>query len=608
MIRIHCNKADAILRETETLTDGMLSYPSVQFTFSDEWNGMGKLASCRVNNTFIDNIVLTDNSFVIPPECFAEHGYVLSIGVHGSDGVKAINTVWCSVGMIEDGVDYDDASNHEEPTPSDVDQMLGYAGQCAEYLEETVKNIIRTVETDDSLANAFGTAEVDFTDSGEGTNRTIKFTFKNLKGNGLDVFAIDDDGTIRFELSDGTSVEYEDLKDALIALAELISDVENAEATRTSQEASRVSAETGRVNAENARVIAEEDREDAEDARAEAETARDTAEGERETAETGRVSAESARVSAESARVTAENSRVSAETARASAESARASAETTRAGNETSRVSAETARSSAESARATAESARATAESGRVTAEAARVSAEEERAEEFATWEATIAAKADQADLDAEVTRATAAETQQSQQIDGKISEPAADGTAGQVLATDGAGTRYWKTVSGGGGGTSDYTDLTNKPKINNVELSGNKTASALGFADVATSGSYNDLTDKPTIPTVPTSLSQLSEDSTHRTVTDTEKSTWNGKGTYSKPSGGIPKTDLATAVQSSLGKADSALQASDITGKENTENKVTTLSASSTDTEYPSAKCVYDIVGDVESLLEALL
>lgn len=32
-------------------------------------------------------------------------------------------------------------------------------------------------------------------------------------------------------------------------------------------------------------------------------------------------------------------------------------------------------------------------------------------------------------------------------------------------------------------------------------------------------------------------------------------------KGTYSKPSGGIPKTDLASAVQTSLGLADSALQ-----------------------------------------------
>lgn len=43
--------------------------------------------------------------------------------------------------------------------------------------------------------------------------------------------------------------------------------------------------------------------------------------------------------------------------------------------------------------------------------------------------------------------------------------------------------------------------------------------------------------------------------------VTTGEKYTWNNKGTYSKPSGGIPKTDLASAVQTSLGKADTALQ-----------------------------------------------
>lgn len=35
--------------------------------------------------------------------------------------------------------------------------------------------------------------------------------------------------------------------------------------------------------------------------------------------------------------------------------------------------------------------------------------------------------------------------------------------------------------------------------------------------------------------------------------------------------------------------------------------NKVTSLSASSTDTQYPSAKCVYDLIGDVESLLAAI-
>lgn len=73
-------------------------------------------------------------------------------------------------------------------------------------------------------------------------------------------------------------------------------------------------------------------------------------------------------------------------------------------------------------------------------------------------------------------------------------------------------------------------------------------------------SGSYNDLTNKPTIPTVPTNISSFNNDS-----------------------------GFLTSHQ-------------DITGKEDKSNKVTSISSSSTDTEYPSAKCVHD---ELESLFE---
>jgi hypothetical protein len=45
-----------------------------------------------------------------------------------------------------------------------------------------------------------------------------------------------------------------------------------------------------------------------------------------------------------------------------------------------------------------------------------------------------------------------------------------------------------------------------------------------------------------------------------------------------------------------------------DLSEVEMTTNKVTSISAESTDDEYPSAKCVYELVGDVEAELEALL
>lgn len=43
------------------------------------------------------------------------------------------------------------------------------------------------------------------------------------------------------------------------------------------------------------------------------------------------------------------------------------------------------------------------------------------------------------------------------------------------------------------------------------------------------------------------------------------------------------------------------------LVGYQTTSNLVTSISAQSTDNQYPSAKCVYDIVGDIESLLAAL-
>lgn len=147
---------------------------------------------------------------------------------------------------------------------------------------------------------------------------------------------------------------------------------------------------------------------------------------------------------------------------------------------------------------------------------------------------------------------------------------------------------------------SGDYNDLANKPNIpvdlsdltddathrlvTDTEKSGwnskqdaisdltdIRSGSALGATAVQPeagkglfSGDYNDLTNKPDIPV---DLSDLTDDATHRLVTDTEKSVWNSK-------------------QDAIGYT-----------TENVANKVTSISSASTDTEYPSAKAVYDYI-----------
>lgn len=145
-------------------------------------------------------------------------------------------------------------------------------------------------------------------------------------------------------------------------------------------------------------------------------------------------------------------------------------------------------------------------------------------------------------------------------------------GTVGATVNTDGI---VCGTVAiAGGGGTSNYNDLINKPSINGVTLSGNKSLSDLGAASAA------DVAAKYTKPSggipasdlasaVQTSLGKADTALQSAPVTSVNSKTGAvtltasdvGAGTYTKPSGGIPASDLAYSVQTSLGKADTALQ-----------------------------------------------
>lgn len=255
MIRIHCDRADAILKETQTLTTGMATYPTVQITFEEDWEGLSKIVVIRAG-TITHSIALLEDSFIVPYDCFETAGVNLIIGVYGSNATTGvvIPTVWCAVGEIFDGTDYTASDNIGEPTPSLVSQMMDYAEAARDAAQASASYAIHSVQVDDSNANYYGTASVELTDSGAGENRTLTFEFANLKGRSIDTFLVGNDGTIQVRLEGENAVTtYTCLKDALTNLSSVISTEQAAEAERILAENERVSAEADRVQAELAR-------------------------------------------------------------------------------------------------------------------------------------------------------------------------------------------------------------------------------------------------------------------------------------------------------------------------------------------------------------------
>lgn len=122
--------------------------------------------------------------------------------------------------------------------------------------------------------------------------------------------------------------------------------------------------------------------------------------------------------------------------------------------------------------------------------------------------------------------------------------------------------------------------------------------ANTADLATVATSGSYNDLTNKPTIPT---NNNQLTNGAGYQTASDVSTAIATKQDTLPSGTAGQVLTldsNLDPIWAQPSGSADNV---------QTTSNLVTSLSSSSTDTQYPSAKCVYDIIGNLETLLASI-
>ena len=109
MITIHCSRACAHLASPpELLTAGMAKAVTVEFVFSEDWDGLTKTAVFSNGKTTVDVLAANwdGDTVPIPHEVLAVPGRHARVGVYGADesGV-VLPTVWVSLGKVQPGAD-----------------------------------------------------------------------------------------------------------------------------------------------------------------------------------------------------------------------------------------------------------------------------------------------------------------------------------------------------------------------------------------------------------------------------------------------------------------------------------------------------------------------
>lgn len=104
MITIHCSRACAHLASPpELLTAGMAKAVTVEFVFSDDWDGLTKTAVFSAGRTTVDVLesAWDGNKVVVPHEILADAGPIARVGVYGAnaDGL-ILPTVWVTLGKV----------------------------------------------------------------------------------------------------------------------------------------------------------------------------------------------------------------------------------------------------------------------------------------------------------------------------------------------------------------------------------------------------------------------------------------------------------------------------------------------------------------------------
>lgn len=126
------NRAAFCCGDKDPITSGSVGYP-VEFLFSNDWDGLQKIAVFRGSGLAFDVPLINTDSTVIPHEVLTQPGKPLRIGVYGAngDGDVVIPTVYVNAGIILPGTEPSEV-DPSVPTPSWAIQVQEAAAEAVE--------------------------------------------------------------------------------------------------------------------------------------------------------------------------------------------------------------------------------------------------------------------------------------------------------------------------------------------------------------------------------------------------------------------------------------------------------------------------------------------
>ena len=188
--------------------------------------------------------------------------------------------------------------------------------------------------------------------------------------------------------------------------------------------------------------------------------------------------------------------------------------------------------------------------------------------------------------------------------VDGIETLPASTASdEGKVLTVDVNGDAEWVTPAAV---VTDYDSLANRPAINGNTLTGDKTGAQLGLVVPSDLNSYLTIASAASTYQPIGNYQPAGNYLTPSDISDMATQTWVGQQGFLTSAREVPTTLAEDAGKVLTATGAGAYQWNTVPIPQNMEvttNKVTSLSASSTNIEYPSAKAVYDVIQNINEV-----